>query len=70
MFFNVLAAFAEFEVDLLKMRTRELLKMRTREGMTVARSWASSRPAGPSSRHVSRPSWCACTAPASTPSLS
>ncbi|MGW0828297.1 recombinase family protein [Streptomyces sp. NPDC002845] len=30
MFFNILAAFAEFEVDLLRMRTRE--------GMTVARS--------------------------------
>jgi DNA invertase Pin-like site-specific DNA recombinase len=30
MFFNILAAFAEFEVDLLRMRTRE--------GMAVARA--------------------------------
>lgn len=30
MFFNILATFAEFEVDLLRMRTRE--------GMAIARS--------------------------------
>ena len=32
MFFNILAAFAEFEADLIRMR------MRTREGMTIARA--------------------------------
>ncbi len=32
MFFNILATFAEFEADLVRMRTR------TREGMTIARA--------------------------------
>ncbi|MFF3878906.1 recombinase family protein [Streptomyces sp. NPDC001978] len=40
MFFNILATFAEFEVDLLRMRTRE--------GMAVAKAKASSRASSPS----------------------
>ena len=60
MFFNILATFAEFEVDLLRMRTRE--------GMAVARAKGKLRPSNPSCRPSSRPSCAACTAPASTPS--
>jgi DNA invertase Pin-like site-specific DNA recombinase len=33
MFFNILATFAEFEVDLV-----DLLRLRTREGMAIARA--------------------------------
>jgi DNA invertase Pin-like site-specific DNA recombinase len=59
-FFNILATFAEFEVDLLKLRTRE--------GMAVAGPRASSRASHRSCRPGSRPSWSACAAPVSTPS--
>ncbi|WP_215765450.1 recombinase family protein, partial [Gluconobacter sp. P1D12_c] len=44
LFFKILATFAEFEADLIRMRTREGMavardkgKLRTREGMAVAR---------------------------------
>jgi DNA invertase Pin-like site-specific DNA recombinase len=40
MFFNILATFVEFEVDLLKMRTRE--------GMASARAKASCAASNPS----------------------
>jgi hypothetical protein len=60
MFFNMLAVFAEFEADLLKMRTRE--------GMAIARSAANSKAASPSSPPVNRLSSCGCTPPATTPS--
>ena len=62
MFFNMLATFAEFEVDFLSMRTRE--------GMAVARSRGRLKGKQPKlPRPASRPSWSACTAPASTPLL-
>jgi hypothetical protein len=60
MFFNILATFAEFEVDLLQLRTRE--------GMAVAAPRASSKANSPSSRPASKPSSPACTPPANTPS--
>jgi DNA invertase Pin-like site-specific DNA recombinase len=62
MFFNMLAVFAEFEADLLKIRTRE--------------AWPSPAPAAgsrarsPNSLPASRPSWSGSTPPASTPSPS
>ncbi len=57
MFFNILATFAEFEVNLLRMRTRE--------GMAVAR--AGQVPASsPSCRPGSSASWRGWPAPAST----
>jgi hypothetical protein len=61
MFFNILATFAEFEVDLLRMRTRE--------GMAVAR--AKGEAAGEAAQAVgpaAGPTCCSCTTPASTPS--
>jgi DNA invertase Pin-like site-specific DNA recombinase len=61
MFFNILATFAEFEVDLLRLRTRE--------GMAVARSRGRLKGKQPKScQPASRPSWSACTPPVSTPS--
>ena len=59
-FFNILATFAEFEVDLLRMRTRQ--------GMAVARAKGDSDAANPSSRPSSGPNCGACTPPAATPS--
>jgi hypothetical protein len=58
MFFNILATFAEFEVDLLRMRARE--------GMAVARAKADSEAASLSSRPGSRPNCGVCTPPATT----
>ena len=56
MFFNVLATFAEFEVDLLRMRTRE--------GMAVARAKGRLKAENRSYPTNNGPSWAACTAPA------
>jgi len=58
MFFNILATFAEFEVDLLRMCTRE----------DMARRRASYGASNPSCRSSSRPNSCGCTAPVTTPS--
>jgi DNA invertase Pin-like site-specific DNA recombinase len=62
MFFNMLAVFAEFEADLLKMRTRE--------GMAIARSCGRLKGKQPKLTPRQRASWCGCTPPASTPSPS
>jgi DNA invertase Pin-like site-specific DNA recombinase len=59
MFFNILATFAEFEVDLLRLRTRE--------GMAVARAKGKLKGKQPKLTG-SRPSSPACTPPATTPS--
>jgi DNA invertase Pin-like site-specific DNA recombinase len=59
-FFNMLTVFAEFEVDLLKMRTRE--------GMAIASSRGRLKGKSPSSLPASRPSWSVCAPPAATPS--
>src|SRR3954467_9060569 len=61
MFFNILATFAEFEADLIRLRTRE--------GMAVARARASSRASSPSCPTGSRRSCAACTTPAITRSV-
>jgi len=58
MFFNILATFAEFEVDLLRMRTRE--------GMAVARAKGKLAANNPSCPAVSRPTWSPCTMQATT----
>jgi hypothetical protein len=60
MFFNILATFAEFEVDLLRMRTRE--------GMAVARAKASCAASSRGCRPGSSASWRGWPALASTPS--
>jgi len=60
MFFNILATFAEFEVDLLRMRTRE--------GMAVARAKGRLGEGSPSSARSNRPSSTGCTPAATTPS--
>ena len=58
MFFNILATFAEFEADLIRLRTRE--------GMAVARSRASCAASSRSSPTSSRRNCVACTTPAIT----
>ncbi len=60
MFFNILATFAEFETDLLRMRTRE--------GMAVARAKASCAAGSRNCPPGSNASWCGWPAPASSPS--
>ena len=60
MFFNILATFAEFEVDLLRMRTREGWPSPVRRGGL--------RVGDRSCRPSSRQSCAACAAPATTPS--
>jgi resolvase-like protein len=60
MFFSILSVFAEFEVDLLRLRTKE--------GMAVARAKGSSAGDNPNSRPSNSASFARCTAPASTPS--
>ncbi len=57
MFFNILATFAEFEVDLLRMRTRE--------GMAVARAKGKLRGKQPNLSVKQHARWSACMAPAS-----
>ena len=59
-FFNILATFAEFEVDLLRMRTRE--------GMAIARAKGNSRASLRSSPPPSGRCYSSSTRPASTPS--
>ena len=62
MFFNMLAVFAEFEADLLRMRTRE--------GMAIARSRGRLKGKKPKLPPASKPSSSGCTPPAATPSPS
>ena len=61
MFFNILATFAEFEVDLLRMRTREGMAVARAKGASCA---VNSRNCLPGS-NVNWPGW---PAPANTPS--
>ena len=61
MFFNILATFAEFEVDLLRMRTRE--------GMAVARAKGKLRGKKPKLSRNNRPNSGVCTPPATIRSL-
>lgn len=58
MFFNILATFAEFEADLIRLRTRE--------GMAIARARESCAASSPSSPTSSRGNCAGCTTPAST----
>ena len=60
MFFNILATFAEFEVDLLRMRTRE--------GMAVARAKGRLKGRRPKLSTKQQTEFAVCTAPATTPS--
>ena len=60
MFFNILATFAEFEVDLLRLRTRE--------GMAVARAKGRLKGRQPKLSGKQQTNFAACTAPATTPS--
>ena len=60
MFFNILATFAEFEADLIRMRTRE--------GMAIARAKGNCAASSPNCPTVSSGNSAACTAPASIPS--
>ena len=60
MFFNILATFAEFEVDLLRLRTRE--------GMPSPGAKGRRRRKQPSWQSASKPSSSGCTGPVSTPS--
>src|SRR6476659_1878358 len=62
MFFNILATFAEFEADLIRLRTRE--------GMAVARARGKLKGKSPSCPTGSRRSCAACTTPAITRSAS
>jgi hypothetical protein len=61
MFFNILATFAEFEVDLLRLRTREGMAWRGRRASCAA----SNRSCRPASRRI----WSSSTVPAITQSL-
>ena len=58
MFFSILATFAEFEADLIRMRTRE--------GMAIARAKGKLKGKRPSSLTNSKKSCGGCTTPAST----
>jgi DNA invertase Pin-like site-specific DNA recombinase len=55
MFFNILATFAEFEVDLLRLRTREGMAVRARQGKAQGQTAQADRPpasrAGPHARY-------------------
>jgi DNA invertase Pin-like site-specific DNA recombinase len=62
MFFNILATFAEFEVDLLRMRTRE--------GMAIARANGKLKARLRSSTLASAPTSSSCTERQSTRSPS
>jgi DNA invertase Pin-like site-specific DNA recombinase len=59
MFFNILATFAEFEVDLLRLRTRE--------GMAIARANGKLKGKQPNSTRDSKPTWSTSTKPEPTP---
>ena len=56
--FNVLAMVAEFESDLIRLRTRE--------GMKVAKAKGRLEASSPSSTRDRKPTWSVCTAPGST----
>jgi DNA invertase Pin-like site-specific DNA recombinase len=60
MFFNILATFAEFEADLIRMRTRE--------GMAVARAKGSCAGSDRNCRTNSKKSWGVCMQTGTTPS--
>ena len=60
MFFNILATFAEFEADLIRMRTRE--------GMAIARAKGKLRGKQPKLSDRQQRELCRCTPPASIPS--
>ena len=60
MFFNILAAFAEFESDLIRMRTRE--------GMAIVRVGGNCAASSPNSLIGNSGNSAACTTPASIPS--
>ena len=60
MFFNILATFAEFEADLIRMRTGE--------GMAIARDKGKLRGKQPKLSDRQQGNSAACTPPASTPS--
>ena len=60
MFFNILATFAEFEADLMRMHTRE--------GMAIARAKGKLKVSDQSSRTNSRRSFSACMEPENIPS--
>ncbi|MCY4462784.1 MAG: hypothetical protein OXC26_20660 [Albidovulum sp.] len=61
MFFNIVAAFAEFKADLIRMRTRE--------GMAISRSKAVSRASSRCSRVARKKSSAGCTPAATAPYL-
>ena len=60
MFFNILATFAEFEADLIRLRTRE--------GMAIARAKGKLRGKSPKLSDKQQPNSAACTTPATIPS--
>ena len=62
MFFNILATFAEFEVDLLRLRTRE--------GMAIAKAKGKLRGKQPKLNPASRGTWSTSIKVGSTPSPS
>jgi hypothetical protein len=60
MFFNILAIFAEFEADLIRMRTRE--------GMAIARAKGKLRGKQPKLTIKQKENCAGCMTPAATPS--
>ena len=60
MFFNILATFAEFEADLIRMRPRE--------GMAIARAKGKLRGKQPKLSENNKKSWENCTPPVTIPS--
>jgi DNA invertase Pin-like site-specific DNA recombinase len=66
-FFNILATFAEFEVDLLRMRTREGTAVASAKGRLKGRRPSSARPSGRSCSsstelaNIRLLSWASCS---------